>query len=221
MWTFAKRGALFGGIGFAAGGAIQVMGRAYYPTPLIDYWEVMEFLLGAMLGAAFGSAAWRWRIDVARRPKADLPTTLTTQLSIAAGVVAWGLLVVLAPARASYTLAGIPLLLFATWYAASAWQIAITLTYSAFALDYHRAALASAPVVAWIAAQWRSARLMYLVLLASAVAISLLKALTRHEMNTTQAVFVVMALLCKNWLDHLPRDSGQAGVQTLIFNREA
>ena len=149
-----------------------------------------------------------------------MPIGLTAQFGIAGVVVAWGVLAVLTPARASYTLAGIPLLSLAARYPAAAWQIAITLTYSAFAIDYHKAAFVSAPLVAWIVARWRSARSMFLLLLGTAVMVSLLKGLS-IQLTTTHAVFVLIALLCQNRLDHLSRDTGQPGVESLILNREA
>jgi hypothetical protein len=212
MWGFAKRGALFGGIGFASGGAIQVIGRTYYPSQFIDYWKVMEFLLGAMLGAAFGSACWRWRNDLARRPKPESPAKLGPHIAIAAAVVVLALAIYQAPARASYTLVGVPLLLLAIAVPAAAWHTAITLTYTAFALDYRRnhpelaqaglllAVVLSAAGMAWLVATWRSARRLFLLLLWTAVVISLLKSFVPARgpvspgLGLTQSLFVLMAL---------------------------
>jgi hypothetical protein len=214
MWTFAKRGALFGGLGFSVGGAIQVYGRQWAPSPLIDYWKVMELLLGAALGAAFGSAAWRWRIDVARRPKADAPVAASTHLVLAAAVVIAALLINESPARASYTLLGVPLLVLAVRIPAAAWHMAITLTYTAFALDYREhhpeipqrallvAVAVSALAVAWLVARWRSARHLYLILLWAAVGNSLLKSFVPprsgfpENLVAMELLFVLMAIGC-------------------------
>ncbi len=217
MWTFAKRGALFGGIGFSVGGAIQVYGRQLAPSPIIDYWKVMELLLGAMLGAAFGSAAWRWRTDVARRPKAETPQGMNAHMGIAAAVVIAALLVNEAPARASYTLIGVPMLVLAVWLPAAAWHMAITLTYAAFALDYRQhhpeipqtallgAVALSAFGVAWLVARWRSARLLFLILLWTAIINSLLKSFVppreggAGSLVAMESLFVLMAIGC-TWL---------------------
>jgi hypothetical protein len=210
MWSFAKRGALLGGIGFSVGGAIQVIGRATYATPLIGYWKIMELLLGAMLGAAFGSAAWRWRHDLTRRPKAESAPGLAVHVAIGVAVVVTALMLHQAPARASYTLLGVPLLLLALWSPAAAWHIAVTMTYTAFALDYRKyrpempqlplliAVIVSSLAIAYLVARWRSARLLFLLLMWMAVANSLLKSFVplhgSHEnLIAMEGLFVLMA----------------------------
>ena len=224
MWSFAKRGALLGGIGFSVGGAIQVAGKALYPSPAIGYWKIMELLLGAMLGAAFGSAAWRWRHDLSRRPKPEAPIGAAAHIAIAAAVVVAALLINETPARANFTLVGVPLLLLAAWLPAAAWHMAITLTYTAFALDYREhhpeipqlallgAVALSAFAVAWLVARWRSARLLFLVLLWTAVGNSLLKSFVPmreggDNLIAMEALFVLMALGA-TWLT--PRKTNSA-----------
>jgi hypothetical protein len=218
MWSFAGRGALFGGIGFSVGGAIQVIGRAVHPSPWIDYWKVMELLLGGLLGAAFGWTAWRWRLDLARRPKPPSSSSMALHLIIAGGIVAGALLVELAPARASYTLAGALLLLLAAWQPITAWHTAITLTYTAFALDYYensspgisrQALLAvvgvSAVGMAGVIACKPSARFLYLLLLWTATGASLLKSFVPWQAGVSshlipmELLFVLMAAAC-TWL---------------------
>ena len=221
MWNFAKRGALFGGLGFSVGGAVQVVGRQLHPSPWIDYWKVMELFFGALLGAAIGSAAWRWRLDLARRPKIDSVSSLAVQVAIAVAVVVTALLVEIAPARASYTVAGVPLLVLALWLPSAAWHIAITLTYTAFALDYRErhpelpqlalliAVALSALLVAWLVARWRSARPLFLVLLWTSIGASLLKSFVPWPESSTanlvamESLFLLMALGC-TWLARLP-----------------
>ena len=222
LWSFAKRGALLGGIGFAAGGAIQVAGRALHPTQLIGYWKIMELLLGAMLGAAFGSAAWRWRHDLARRPKPEVTLAPAIHLALAIAVVLAALAIHQAPARASYTLVGVPMLLVAFYLPAAAWHMAITLTYTAFALDYreHHPDLSRLPLlaavalsslgVAWLVARWRSARMLFLVLLWTAVVASLLKsflpppAAGKADLVAMEALFVLMALGATSMIPRRP-----------------
>lgn len=233
LWAFAKRGALFGAVGFSVGGAIQVIGRAWHPSPWIDYWKVMELLLGAMLGAAFGSSAWQWRIDLARRPKADVEIKWPVHLAIAVAVVLFSLAIFHAPARANYTLLGVPLLLMAVSFPAAAWHMAITLTYTAFALDYRSShadvpqqplligVVISAVAVAWCVSRWRSARPLFLLLLWTAVAVSFLKSFVPPKTGSTsnllvmEGLFLAMAAavtLSEYRLHHFPRDTGQPRV---------
>ena len=152
-----------------------------------------------------------------RRPKAESPVSLAAHLAIAAMVVCGALAIYHAPARASYTLVGVPLLLLAMLVPAAAWHIAITLTYTAFALDYRKyhpelpqmpllgAVVISALGVAWLVARWRSARLLFLTLLWAAVGFSLLKAFVPRagpltsNLEAMELLFVLMAAGC-TWL---------------------
>lgn len=212
VWGFAKRAALLGGIGFAAGGAIQVFGRQLHPHPLIGYWKVMELLLGALLGAASGWCAWRWRLDVARRPKVDPPTGWAPQFAMALVATLLLLIADVLPQRAAYTVLGIPVLLLVAWYAPGGWQAAVTATYTAFSLDYREyrpewpqlplliAVVVTSVAVAWLAAKWRSARPLFLLLLWTSVGNSLLKsfvpppAKSGENLLAMEALFVLMAV---------------------------
>lgn len=215
IWSFAKYGALCGGIGFALGGAIQVAGRAYGPAnPAIGYWKMMELFLGAMLGVAFGSAAWRWRADLQRRPRLRDSLSIGQHVALGAAVVVGAFLVNEAEARAHYTLAGVPMLLIAVKWPAAAWHLAITMTFAAFSLDFRRyrpaldqtallaAVVATSFLVAWLVARWRSAPPLFLLLLWTSVVNSLFKSFVPPNPSGAaalvpmEALFVVMAAVC-------------------------
>ena len=212
VWSFAKRGAACGGIGFAVGGAIQVAGRGYGPEhPLIGYWKLMELFLGAMLGLGFGSAAWRWRVDLQRRPRVQEVLSEWQHVAMGAAVVVGALLLNEAEARAHYTVAGVPMLLIAVKWPAAAWHLAVTTTYAAFSLDFRRNRPALDPglllagvtltsfAIAWIVARWRSAPPLFLLLLWTSVMNSLAKSFVplnpaaQAELVPMEALFVLMA----------------------------
>lgn len=217
VWTFALRGALFGGIGFAVGGGIQVVGRVVDPHPIIGHWKMMELFLGAMLGIAMGSAAWRWRIDLVRRPRPQVEVAPWTHVAMGAVAVVAALILNEVPARAHYTVAGVPMLLLAVKAPAVAWHFAITMTYAAFSLDYraYRPSLdqtwllagvvATSLLTAWLVARWRAAQPLFLFLLWTAVGNSLLKSFVplnsgrSPELVPMEALFVVMAVV-STWL---------------------
>lgn len=213
LWSFARRGALFGGIGFAVGGAIQVVGRGYGPVhPLIGYWKLMELFLGAMLGIAFGSAAWRWRVDLQRRPRVQEVLAGWKHVAIGAAVVLGSFLINEAEARAQYTIAGVPMLLLAAKSPAAAWHLGVTMTYAAFSLDFRRnrpaldqgwllaGVVVTSFAVAWLVARWRSVPPLFLLLLWTAVVNSLAKSFAplnpsaSTELVPMETLFVLMAI---------------------------
>jgi hypothetical protein len=129
---FALWGLAGGGFGFFFGGWLQSIGRQHAPDLMRDYWKLMEFTFGFCFGAALGECARRLHL-----PAIEDHDGAASQ---------WALMAALAPAwlaltdglntRLDYTLAGAPLLAIALWSARAAWQIAITITFYAFAIDF-------------------------------------------------------------------------------------
>ncbi len=97
-------GAIFGGIGFAAGQAVQ----AYHAwnaeqfrdgwigniEPYMNWWNMMEITFGAILGMGLGLGIWLNRRQLASEPEEDrvefTPTAECTALSMhAAAIAAW------------------------------------------------------------------------------------------------------------------------------------
>jgi hypothetical protein len=131
---FALWGLAGGGIGFFVGGLLQSLGRQFAPGLIHDYWKLMEFTFGFSFGAALGRCAWRCRSELAarhatpRRPLAIVAIPLIAALATTDAL----------PSRFDYTIAGAALLAAALYSASAAWQIAITMTYCAFSIDFVR-----------------------------------------------------------------------------------
>ena len=136
-WRFAGWGALGGGVGFAAGAAIQVWGQPLVPKLPLGWWKVMELTFGAILGLALGWCAWRHRAELHGKPgPAPAPLRVPVALCMAAIAIAGGILADhWLPTRFNYVIAGSALLAAALYSRALCWQVAITLTQCAFALD--------------------------------------------------------------------------------------
>lgn len=157
---FAWTSAIGGGLGFGIGGAIHAWGRTSgLPAP-IDWWKIMEFVFGAMFGAALGYAAWkhRERIATVDEDPARLHWFALCAL-LPLGIAAEEKL----PFRFSYTVVGAMLLPFAALNARFAWQCAITMTYAAFAFDFLESRKDWDQTLLWLAVCWTSAGVLYLV----------------------------------------------------------
>ena len=186
---FASWGALGGGVGFASGAWIQVVGRGIQPHIWVGWWKVMELTFGACLGLAYGLCAWRNREDLKRTGK---PTRCDMRwwLSVALGLAVIAATLVLydkLPSRLPYTILGAVLLSLALAGEPLAWQTAITMTSCAFFLDLAKAkpqfgavTLALCVAVGTLAvavyAAWRPRkRTMLMLLMWSSVGVALLK----------------------------------------------
>jgi hypothetical protein len=214
---FALYGTVGGGIGFALGAAFQALGRASGWAPWLDWWKVMEFTFGALLGAAYGWAAYRSRQEVADRSAAEAGGR-----SLWFGVGAAALLALIAigmedglDLRFGYTVAGSLLLASALYSEAAAWQAAMTVTACSFFLDMVEkpmlrgfpgwAFVAAASIaVAWVTARRPEPRTMFLVMTWSGVGVSLLKvylppAALDPGSASMEAAFVAMGLAATWW----------------------
>jgi hypothetical protein len=133
VWEFAGIACVGGGAGFGIGGWINALGRTGHIHTPIDWWKVMEFTFGFLFGAALGYAAWRNREALSQEPAVE-----SSKL--------WWLLIPLVPIciaaeerssfRFAYTVVGALLLPLVAANVRFAWQIAITMTCTAFAWDF-------------------------------------------------------------------------------------
>ena len=222
-WRFALWGALGGGLGFAAGAAIQVWGRPLVPVFPLGWWKVMELTFGALLGLAFGWCAWRNRGEL-KAAKGAAPPALALPCAAYMAVTALGIGLWLEPAlhtRFNYVIAGAILLALGLRSRALCWQIAITLTVCAFAYDFleGKPKLPQWPLwtfvigitAATVLATARAPRTvpMFLWITWTAVAVSLLKSFAppvSAEPVMMESLFVIQAA-CVSWwcMLHLSR----------------
>ena len=213
---FAGWGAIGGGLGFASGAAVQVWGTRVFGVFSLGWWKVMELTFGALLGLALGGCAWRNRGELTRDgegPQAALP--LAGAIAMAAGAIAATLLIdSRLPVRFGYVVAGALLLSLAPLSRTLCWEIAISLTCCAFALDLlkNKPHLPSAAMWVWVAgstlatvkatAAMPRVRPMFLWITWAAVATSLIKAFAppaSSEPVMMESIFVAMAALV-TWL---------------------
>jgi hypothetical protein len=148
---FAAYCTLGGGFGFGAGGYIQVLGRTQADVTWIGWWKVMEFFFGFFFGLALGYGTWRHRDELRAGPAPEakkLPAFV--HIGLALLVAGGGLLLYRwIPGRFAYTVTGAVLMAVALYSAATAWHIAVTMTYLAFAIDFLRARPDYPPGVLW------------------------------------------------------------------------
>lgn len=147
---FAIWGLVGGGFGFGLGGWIQVWGRGNWPTPWIGWWKVMEFFFGFWFGAALGGCAMGLKEDL--RGSAPTPHAIRWT-HVAAGLGLLTLALYLGgriPVRFGYTILGAALMAAALSLPGAAWQIAITMTYCAFSIDYLRSRPVDYASVLWV-----------------------------------------------------------------------
>ncbi len=218
MLEMALFGLVGGGVGFAAGAAIQAVGRPTGPAPLVDWWKIMEFTFGAVLGAAYGWAGWRSKDVLGEDAGVAWAGSAGWKGLAAAAVLALvgiGIEYKL-DIQFNYTIAGAVLLVVAMAEEAWAWQIAMAITCCAFFMDavenkeilqgvtgYLFIGLGTA-AVAWVTARRPVGRTMFLVMTWSAVGVSLVKVLapplaTKFQTVGTEAVFVLMGVAATWW----------------------
>ncbi|MBN8732918.1 MAG: hypothetical protein J0L64_20445 [Acidobacteria bacterium] len=213
---FAVCGVIGGGIGFALGAAMQVWGRTHAMDYFSDWWKVMEFTFGALLGVGFAWAAWSVEPMAVESGEREPDTPLLTSLTSAALAVA--IILALVPyfeerihIRFSYTVAGALLLLLSTRSPAVAREVGIAVTCCAFFADLYEdrpqtnywlavglIAMATA-AIAWFVHRTRCTVQLFLLITWTAVADSLLKSYLpgpRKAAHAVQAIFVVLAVIC-------------------------
>lgn len=193
-----------GGIGFFTGGAIQVMGRSQGPGIFNDWWKVMEFTFGFCFGWALGYCAWRCRDELREASPAPEGSPLLWVLLLATcGATLAGIV----PGRFSYTVTGAVLLAIAAGSAVMSRQIAITMTYCAFAIDFIRnkpqldsrplwviVALTTSLVLYWMYRK-PGVRTMFLFLTLAAVGVSYCKAFIAAQKYPVSVELIFTALL--------------------------
>jgi hypothetical protein len=135
---FALWGALGGGIGFGLGGALLSVGRSLpVDHRWFEWWKLMEFTFGILLGAGMGWAAWRSRAELAEPRETSgaapeygwsVPAAALLCLVVVGGEWQEAL-------RFQFTVTGAALLVLVLFSEELAWQSAITITVCAFAAD--------------------------------------------------------------------------------------
>lgn len=214
MWTYALWGGLSGGIGFASGAWIQVAGRAAWPEPGIDWWKMMEFTFGVLLGLGYGIAAWQTRRDPGpaweSRPNEPFWKVLIAVIILC--LIGIGI-EYMETTKYNYSIAGAILLAAALHSGMLARQTAITVTFAAFGLDLLEnkpdlgipglvCVIFATAIVAWLAERWRPALQLFVLLTVTATADAFLKSYLPGKgapSLLTQGIFLVSALICV-WL---------------------
>jgi hypothetical protein len=211
MWTFALWGGLGGGIGFASGAWIQVAGRAAWPDPGIDWWKMMEFTFGLLLGLGYGIAAWQTRRDPgpASESQPNEPFWKVLAAAIVLCVIGIGI-EYLETTKYNYSVAGAILLAASLHSGVLARQTAITITVCAFGLDLLEnkpematpilvAVILATAGVAWLAERWRAALPLFILLTVTATVDAFLKSYLPGQgapSLLTQGIFVATAVVC-------------------------
>ncbi len=229
-WRFALWAAAGGALGFPLGAALQVWGRGLEGWRWLDWWKGMEFTLGALLGLGLGIAAWRSRWELAAEagesPQADVSLPGSLLLAAAAAVVCIGIEYRM-PLRFNYSLGAAVVLAAALRSSLIARHVALAVTVTAFVLDFVENTPALAGAAGWVvvlaaavlSAVWVSRthdlRILFLGLMWSAVAASLLKTLVPPLLTSpghllTEALFAGMAALCTLWIRALPPAADEA-----------
>jgi hypothetical protein len=216
---FALCGAIGGGIGFALGAWFQVLGRAHAMTVFTDWWKVMEFTFGALLGIGYAWAAWSIEPVPHSSAKSDSSPLLA---SITGAALAIAIAIFFVPVldrfqiRFSFTVAGALLLLLATRSSTIARQIGITVTCCAFFLDLYEdrpqtefwlallLIVAATLAIAVFVHRTTCSIVLFLLVTWTAVADSLLKSYLpgpRRAAHAVQAIFVILAIICTFYRD--------------------
>ncbi|MCI0493195.1 MAG: hypothetical protein L0Z07_09690 [Planctomycetes bacterium] len=217
-WRFALWGALGGSIGFAFGAAVHVWGHHNAPHFPFGWWKFMEMTFGLLLGLGFGICAWRNRKEIAGQPEHRPHSQCSLLLSIACAALAIALALLLPSdltSRIGYTIAGALLLTIALYSESFSWQLAITVTYCAFATDlllarptYPAAAMWTFVVITTLAvavyARAAGVRNLFLLMIWTSTLMSMLKAfLPPAELTfpvfVMEGVFLLFAVLL-TWL---------------------
>lgn len=205
LWGFAG-----GGLGFFSGGLVQSLGRQHAPTLTTDYWKLMEFTFGFLFGAAWGWCAWQARERLSG-PRKVAPAGSQTPWLVVMLIPIVAALSESLPSRFEYTIAGAGLLAVAFLSDRAAWQIAITMTYCAFSIDFlqsrpslNQTALWIGVIVTTLAVAWwvdrrPGVRWVFLFLTVAALVDSYCKAflppLPRVAPVSVELMFTALALL--------------------------
>ena len=133
----ALAGFVGGFIGFGFGGAIQGVGRIYFPHLNLHWWKYMEFFFGFCFGWAI---AWAWmHSDL---PDAEpLPESPPAYVELPAAAILTALTFWLSRnvgTRFTYLLIGGAILILLTRFRWLAWHVALTTTFAATMLDSAR-----------------------------------------------------------------------------------
>lgn len=229
---FALYGLVGGGIGFGAGGAIQGFGRIFFTSTRGDWWKYMEFTFGFCFGVAMALASRDLPPEPAE-PEPESRVPFLVEMAAAAGLTAFTFLwEANFPSRFSFLIVASILMCIALRYRWAAWQIAITITVTAFAFDsakyysthfnnsqlsqpaYTIAIVASIVFAALFTLRAKDTRSAFVWMLWSSVGVGSLKfcmhpgGVTGGLFSQVNILFLLMAFACA-WMLGLPWSKDQ------------
>ena len=215
---YALWGFISGGLGFGLGGFWMVLGFRVPPDVIFDnWWKAMEFTFGLLLGAGFGYATWLNRnelftekISPSQQNKSlsitnELGITLLTGLLIfwffafcfdsyvEAGRNIHGFTLPgprdLAKILSNYAFFGLLMILVVMRFPSSAWQIAVTLTFSHTVIDLvddiYPETLSDSPFT-----------LPFIIVIVSTLLVALCAAWFRRHGNVIRNMFLLLTWSC-------------------------
>lgn len=101
---FAIYGLVGGALGFGLGSLFIVINARFPHTILRDWWKMMEFTFGFLLGGAYGLAAWKSRETLATITKEYVPSRLNNSFSVVKEILLLAILAIVVHAIVPYSL---------------------------------------------------------------------------------------------------------------------
>lgn len=219
-WRFALWTCAGGALGFPLGAALQAWGRAVHGLVWMDWWKGMEFTLGALLGLGLGVASWISRDSIAAfcGGTGEEPTALPASFLLAAAAAAVLIGIEYRVAlRFNYSIGGALALAAAIQSSLIARHASITVTVTAFLMDFAENTPALTGIAGWLVvvpgaaltAAWvtkeQDPQLLFLGLMWSAVGVSLAKTFAPPLLATpghlaTEGLFILLAVACSAWM---------------------
>ncbi len=159
--SIALWGALGGAIGFGGGGLWMTLGKTLPAAKQwFSWWKFMELTFGFCFGLTLGYAAWLQRTAI-RTAQANPPPAMVRLPAIGWTLAATAVMALVAlwldaniEMVWAYTFLGVGLLIIALFSEQLAWQVALIVTYGAFALDltdyFNQEQKLTSPLAGWI-----------------------------------------------------------------------
>ncbi|MGN6265360.1 MAG: hypothetical protein ACTHM5_06780 [Ginsengibacter sp.] len=212
VWRFALYGLMGGALGFGLGSLWITVGAQYGPRLLIlDWWKMMEFSFGFLLGGFLGFAAWRSN-DIDRRLNQKRLITLNKSIAIELvsvmligflmyAAISWlesyldiintsdgilyGSLATTGRVLVNFTFIGCALILITLRWPHLAFQIAVTLTFCHCVID-----LVTDGHL--FPALQSSPLLMITIIIAASLVVGLLVAAFQRKQSVLRSMFLIL-----------------------------